>query len=225
MKERINNIMQSEDPCGQDIKNLDTQLPKLESRGVIFSLILAFIFALIVSLLFAEAYNDSHTTDVTLLGIHFWIDNDNFLISPFMVFCYIFIILNVSFNLIWLVLIALLTSIQANCAKGNLLNNTYRTAQLLELIVSSMADNNEQIQQPDPASQSPELNTPGTNAQAPHQQNTNRTENVHQSTHVPDIRPITVADASGHIICPTCGLEQNSNRRICFGCGYEFKFQ
>lgn len=48
---------------------------------------------------------------------------------------------------------------------------------------------------------------------------------VKQSPNMQDTRPIIEPNTSGRYFCPNCGAEQNYRRRICFSCGYEFRYQ
>lgn len=211
MKERIENIMHSKDPCGQDIENLDKRMGNAIRTSIIATTIFAFIVALIIALLFSEAHDNSRYSIVTFFGLNFEIDNDNIFISPFMVFCYIFVILEVVFSLISLIISALIISIQANVAKKNVLNNTYRTAQLLELIASSLTGENQQ-----PASHPAE---PRANTQRSLNQNTQT------PAPAPDIEPTPAADTSNQVICPRCRASQFRGRTICYKCGYELQNQ
>lgn len=140
MNKKIRNIMLSKDPENEKLAEQDKKFAEMLKVFFAVFMIAGFIVAIFFALGVSNHY--SHYDDITInaFGLMFETDIDEFpLVSPFMIFFYVFLLSDLCIVLLCAIILLVLINLRI---KMNIVDNTYKTAKLLELIAETQQQEN-----------------------------------------------------------------------------------
>ncbi|MBQ6825278.1 MAG: hypothetical protein IJP34_01280 [Clostridia bacterium] len=135
MNRKIKNIMLSKDPENEKIEEQDKILAKVLKKTFVILMILGFIIAAFFAFGVANHYNYDSDITINAFGLMFEINSEEFpFVSSFLIFLYVFLLSDLCLIMLCAIILAVLINWRI---KMNIVNNTYKTAKLLELIAET----------------------------------------------------------------------------------------
>lgn len=136
MNEKMKNMLKRKDSAAEKLQEEKSEWERNTKIILTAIMIIGVIAAIIISMCVSEYYegrlNHSEIT-VEFMGLVFDIDAEtNVFVSPFMIFLYVVIAFAVIVGILWIITRALTLMIET---KLYILEDTFRTNQLLELLV------------------------------------------------------------------------------------------
>jgi len=201
MNNQIEKIMRLNDPNTEHLRRLDKKCASYIKRIFAVLLIIAFITGLIIASLVAEYYEEysNNKIEINVFGIVFEVSEDNYFVSPFMIFSYIVIIFTAIITICSSILTIVFTNMEIKCRN---LDNTYRTMMLTREIAMSTC------------TESPADTTPPSAAVV------NQAKDSASQEADTTVKP--KKSENGRIICPICNTRQQNDRTRCLSCGIIF---